>query len=148
MSFSKNMIAKAPEVAAQLKLLSNPNRLMIACRLLDGEMSVGDIEQVLDIRQPTLSRELGHLRDADIISPRRQSKVVFYSLTNTPMQQLIEAICEASSGGQRRRADRNSSVNQRDTIAFNPNPKFTKTGPSSADERGYSLFATTTKKGA
>lgn len=148
MSFSRNMIAKAPEVAAQLKLLANPNRLMIVCRLLEGEMSVGDIEEELEIRQPTLSRELGHLRDAEIISPRRQSKVVFYSLTNAPMRQVIQAICEVSSGGQRRSADRNSSVNQAVTIAFNPKPKFMKTGPSSADERGFSLFATTTKKGA
>lgn len=151
MSFSKDMIARAPEVAAQLKLISNPNRLMIVCRLLDGEMSVGDIETDLEIRQPTLSRELGHLRDADIITPRRQSKVVFYSLTNAPMRALIEAICETSTGGPRRHYNNGEastdSIDDK-TIPFNPRPKFTKSGPHSSDERGYSVFASTKKLGA
>lgn len=147
MSFQKDMIEKAPEVASQLKLLANPNRLLIVCRLLDGEMSVGDIEEELDIRQPTLSRELGHLREANIISPRRQSKVVFYTLTNEKMRVLIEAICEASRGDKARQA---SSFTPRanTTIAFNPRPKFTKSGPSSSDEGGFSVLATTAKKGA
>lgn len=148
MSFSKDMIAKAPEVAAQLKLLSNPNRLMIVCRLLDDEMSVGDIENELDIRQPTLSRELGHLRDAKIITPRRQSKVVFYTLTDDPMRRLIEAICETSSGGRRSAASEGASAGKSNTIAFNPRPKFTKSSPSSSEDRGYSVFASTQKKEA
>lgn len=151
MSFSRDMIAKAPEVAAQLKLLANPNRLMIVCRLLEGELSVGDIEEELGIRQPTLSRELGHLRDAEIISPRRQSKVVFYSLTNTPMRDLVEAICKTSRGGSRTRqnmaAPADGTKNNK-TIAFNPRPKFTKSGPPSAEDRGYSVFASTKKQGA
>jgi len=148
MSFSKDMIAKAPDVAAQLKLLANPNRLMIVCRLLDGEMSVGDIETELNIRQPTLSRELGHLRDADIITPRRQSKVVFYTLTDVPMRELIKAICETSSGGRRRQNPGRQATNSSNTIAFNPRPKFTNAGPSSSDARGFSVFASTKKKGA
>ncbi len=148
MSFTKDMIAKAPDVAARLKLLSNPNRLLIVCRLFDGEMSVGDIETELDIRQPTLSRELGHLRDAEIISPRRQSKVVFYSLTNDPMRQLIKAICETSAGRKFHKPRPDSATSPSKTIAFNPRPKFTNSGPSSADERGYSVFASTHKKGA
>lgn len=148
MSVNKDMIAKAPEVAAQLKLLSNPNRLMIVCRLLDGEMSVGDIENELEIRQPTLSRELGHLREANIITPRRQSKVVFYTLTDDPMRGLIEAICETSSGRRRNAGTKRSANLKPNTIAFNPRPKFTKSGPSSSEDRGYSVFASTQKKEA
>lgn len=145
MSFDKDMMAKAPELAGKLKLLSNPNRLLIVCRLLEGEMSVGDIETELEIRQPTLSRELGHLRDADIISPRRQSKVVFYSLTNTEMRQLIEAICETTRGRKSRQVNANSSSTQ--PIAFNPRAKFSKAGPPSSEDRGYSVFASLSKKG-
>ena len=150
MSFGKDMIAKVPQVATQLKLLSNPNRLMIVCRLLEGELSVGDIEEELGIRQPTLSRELGHLRDAEIISPRRQSKVVFYSLTSSPMRNLIEAICEASGGESRPRQNQGvltSGTKSVKPIAFNPHPKFTKSGPPSSEDRGYSVFASTKKQG-
>lgn len=150
MSFSKDMIAKVPQVAAQLKLLSNPNRLMIVCRLLEGELSVGDIEEELGIRQPTLSRELGHLRDAEIISPRRQSKVVFYSLISTPMRNLIEAICEASGGESRDRQKLGvpaGGTKSHKAIAFNPRPKFTTYGPPTSEDRGYSVFASTKKQG-
>lgn len=149
MRFSKDMLTRAPDVAAQLKLLSNPNRLLIICRLLDGEMSVGDIETELEIRQPTLSRELGHLRDAGIITPRRQSKVVFYSLTSDPMRQLIEAICETTSGGRAKPRQGPKSVNQNsDKIDFNPRPKFGPSATSSSEDRGYSVFASVRQKGA
>ncbi len=147
MSTTQEMMTKAPEVAAQLKLLSNPNRLMIACRLLEGEMSVGDIETELNIRQPTLSRELGHLRDARIITPRRQSKVVFYTLTDASMRELIQAICEVHSDAKPRQSTGRHARNNSKTIAFNPRPKFTNTVPSSADDRGFSVFASTAKKG-
>lgn len=149
MRFSKDMLTRAPDVAAQLKLLSNPNRLLIICRLLDGEMSVGDIETELEIRQPTLSRELGHLRDAGIITPRRQSKVVFYSVTNDPMRRLIEAICETTSGGRAKPRQASKSVDQNtDKIDFNPRPKFGPSGTSSSEDRGYSVFASVKQKGA
>ncbi|GHA92407.1 hypothetical protein GCM10009069_14280 [Algimonas arctica] len=150
MAFNQDMIENASHTAAQLKLISNPNRLMIVCRLLYNEMSVGDIEEELQIRQPTLSRELGHLREAGVISPRRQSKVVFYSLTSAPMRNLIEAVCESKSGGSRRHQTvGTASVAKRDSkaIAFNPRPKFTKSRPPSPEEIGYSEFASTKKQG-
>ena len=75
-------LEKSEVVANRLKLIANANRLRIVCRLLKGEVSVGDIETELDIRQPTLSRELAKLREGDVITARRQSKVVFYSLTD------------------------------------------------------------------
>lgn len=132
MSYSKDIQNKAQDVAAQLKLLSNPNRLMIVCRLLDEELSVGDIEDELGIRQPTLSRELGHLRDANIISPRRQSKVVFYTLTDEPMRALIEAICAASLGtAPKPHVTRGEKPN---IIGFNPRPKFIQTGRAGPKE--------------
>lgn len=146
MSFDLDMIAKAPELAAKLKLLSNPNRLMIVCRLLKGEMSVGEIESELKIRQPTLSRELGHLRDAGILTPRRQSKVVFYSLTSTEMRQLMEAICDTTRGRKSLRVNRRPLSDQ--AIAFNPRVKFTKAGFPPSENRGYSVFASLSKEEA
>lgn len=130
MTSSDHMIVRAPEVAAHLKLLSNPNRLMIVCRLLKSEMSVGDIEEELGIKQPTLSRELGHLREAEIITPRRQSKVVFYALTDMKMRDLIQAICRANEddiSSKQVSTGSNSHPESTKTISFNPRPKFTKT---------------------
>lgn len=89
------IVQKANVVSGQLKLLSNPNRLRIVCSLMDKEMSVSELEQELSLSQPSLSRELGRLRDANILTPRREAKSVYYSLTNPSMIYLVEAICVA-----------------------------------------------------
>ncbi|RZV41147.1 MAG: transcriptional regulator [Acidimicrobiales bacterium] len=62
---------------------------------LDGELSVGELEAELGISQPSLSREIGRLRNAGVLTPRREAKSVFYSLTNPAMVSLIEALCVA-----------------------------------------------------
>lgn len=118
-----DMAKKADEVSALLKLLANPNRLMIACRLLEGEASVGDIEIELGIKQPTLSRELGKLRDEGIIHARRQSKIVFYTLAHPQMERLIRAICGASSDTAEHSTQ--TAVRQTPTPKFLSRPKFT-----------------------
>ncbi len=93
MTTAQDMMTQADDVARHLKLIANPNRLMIMCQLIDGEMSVGDIETALGIKQPTLSRELGRLRDSNIITARRQSKVVFYAVSDKRMVSMVKAIC-------------------------------------------------------
>ncbi len=90
-------MSKSEQVTARLKLLANANRLRIVCHLLKGEAAVGDIERDLDIRQPTLSREISKLRESGVLTARRQSKVVFYALTDTDMTSLVKAVCVASS---------------------------------------------------
>ncbi len=93
-----DIMSKPEQVTARLKLLANANRLRIVCHLLKGEAAVGDIERDLDIRQPTLSREISKLRESGVLTARRQSKVVFYALTDTDMATLVKAVCVASSG--------------------------------------------------
>jgi DNA-binding transcriptional ArsR family regulator len=74
-----------------LKLASNPNRLRILIHLHHGEYAVGDIESTLGLKQPNLSHELRKLRDHGLVESRRQSKVVFYSLT-APAARLLDGI--------------------------------------------------------
>ena len=84
----------ADEATALLKALSHPVRLVICSRLKDGEMSVGDMERELGIRQPGLSRELGRLREEGLVEARRKSKVIFYRLSGAPrLKGMIEAVC-------------------------------------------------------
>ncbi len=84
--------ARAIETADLLKLVANPNRLRILYRLADGECSVSEIEHRLGIRQPTLSQQLGELRNAGVVTTRREHKVVFYSLTDPRLRTLLDAI--------------------------------------------------------
>ncbi len=72
---------------------------MICCQLRDTEMSVGDIETTLDIKQPRLSRELSKLRDTGLVTTRKESKLVFYTLSDKPrVREMVDAICAVMFG--------------------------------------------------
>jgi DNA-binding transcriptional ArsR family regulator len=88
----KDISVRAEEVASLLRTLSHPARLMLAGTLAEGEYSVGELEKLLDIRQPTLSQQLGVLRDAGVVETRRDAKQIFYRLTEAKAAKLIEAL--------------------------------------------------------
>ncbi|MFD0985620.1 sulfite-sensing transcriptional repressor BigR [Methyloligella solikamskensis] len=83
---------RAGEVAKLLKTLAHPARLMLVCTLVEGEFSVGELEERLDLHQPSLSQQLTVLRDAGIVKTRRESRQIFYRLTEEKAAQLIEAL--------------------------------------------------------
>ncbi len=87
-----DMQDRAVAVAALLRTLSHPARLMLACALAEGEYSVGELENRLDIRQPTLSQQLGVLREAGVVETRREARQIFYRLTGEKAAQVIEAL--------------------------------------------------------
>ena len=86
------MEGKAMEVAAILKTLAHPARLMLACALVEGEYSVGQLEDKLGIRQPSLSQQLTVLREAGIVDTRRDGKQIFYCLTAEKTARLLSAL--------------------------------------------------------
>ncbi|MFB9979299.1 sulfite-sensing transcriptional repressor BigR [Mesorhizobium kowhaii] len=86
------MESRAGEVAALLKTLAHPMRLMLVCTLVEGEQSVGRLEEMLDIHQPSLSQQLTVLRDAKIVETRRDGKQIFYRLTAEKAAQLVAAL--------------------------------------------------------
>ncbi|HET9148276.1 MAG TPA: sulfite-sensing transcriptional repressor BigR [Acetobacteraceae bacterium] len=86
------MAERAGEVSALLKTLAHPARLMIVCTLIEGERSVGELEEAIDVHQPTLSQQLTVLRGAGIVRTRRASKQIFYRLTEAKAAKLIDAL--------------------------------------------------------
>ncbi|MDW9249802.1 ArsR/SmtB family transcription factor [Burkholderia cepacia] len=99
------MRAAAESACALLKVLSNPDRLMLLCELSQGERCVSDLEAALDIRQPTLSQQLGMLRDNALVRTRRDGKNIHYSLDSPAaiavMGVLYEQFCGAAAKGRR-----------------------------------------------
>jgi DNA-binding transcriptional ArsR family regulator len=83
------MQEKVEEASTFLKKLSNPDRLMVACALVEGERSVRQLEDLLGIRQPGLSQQLAELRHSGLISGRKQGKQVFYRLADPRVQDFI-----------------------------------------------------------
>lgn len=78
------VLGRAEEAADFLKAIANPNRLLILCALAEGriERSVGDLEESLGVRQPTLSQQLARLREDGLVETRREGKSIFYRLNN------------------------------------------------------------------
>jgi DNA-binding transcriptional ArsR family regulator len=86
----EDVIEGAKEAAQFLKALANENRLLILCMLGDGEKSVTELEQALDLRQPTLSQQLARLRADDLVATRREGKIIYYSLASNEAGKTLE----------------------------------------------------------
>lgn len=87
-----SMRASAREASELLKALSHEARLMILCMLTEGEKSVGEIEQMVKLRQPAVSQQLARLRADDLVETRRDGKNVYYSLARPEVQEVIAAL--------------------------------------------------------
>ncbi|MGF1649191.1 MAG: ArsR/SmtB family transcription factor [Hyphomicrobiaceae bacterium] len=85
---------KAREAAEFLKALAHESRLMILCYLATGEKSVTELEQLLSLRQPTVSQQLARLRSEGLIEARRDGKMIFYSISDLRARAMIERVYE------------------------------------------------------
>lgn len=94
------MRAAAQEATAVLRVLSNEDRLLILCQISQGEKSVGELEALLDVHQPTLSQQLGVLRTEGLVNTRRDGKRIYYSIANPKVLAILgtlyELYCPAS----------------------------------------------------
>ncbi len=82
--------AAAGQAVKALKVMANEDRLLLLCQLSQGEMSVGELEAALDIHQPTLSQQLGVLRNEGVVTTRRDGKRICYSLADPRLLQIMQ----------------------------------------------------------
>lgn len=81
--------AAAGRAVAALKLLANEDRLLLLCQLSQGEACVSDLELSLGIRQPTLSQQLGVLRNEGVVETRREGKNIYYRVADPNLLQIL-----------------------------------------------------------
>lgn len=86
------MIANATTASNFLKAISHEGRLMILCHLVTGEKSVTELEDLLSARQAAVSQQLSRLRLEGLVTPRREGKTIFYSLTDERPRQILEVV--------------------------------------------------------
>lgn len=70
---------------------SDATRAKIICALSISEMCVGDLSRILNLNQTTCSHQLRLLRSADIVSQRREGKIIYYSLKNRKIEEVLLA---------------------------------------------------------
>jgi len=72
-----------------MRALSDPNRSTVLEVLKEGDMSVGEILQHLDITGASLSHHLNTLKQADLVSSRRDGQQIIYSLNLSVFEEII-----------------------------------------------------------
>ena len=76
------MESRADEAARLLSALGQTKRLMVLCRLVDQEMSVGALAESVGLGQSALSQHLARLRDLGIVATRREAQTIYYRLAS------------------------------------------------------------------
>ena len=79
----------AAQASGLLRLLANEDRLLLLCQLTQGEKNVSALESVTGIRQPTLSQQLGVLRNEHVVETRREGKQIYYRLSNQEVEAIL-----------------------------------------------------------
>ncbi|MEY4712148.1 MAG: hypothetical protein RIS88_1598 [Pseudomonadota bacterium] len=82
----------AGHACALMKVLGNPDRLMLLCELAQGERSVMQLQEALGIVQPTLSQQLAVLREEGLVDTRREGKSIHYRLVSVPALAVMEVL--------------------------------------------------------
>ena len=95
------MRASASQACAMLKVLANEDRLILLCQLIQGARSVGELEALLGIRQPTLSQQLTVLREEGLVTTKRKGKYIIYSLANHEVVQIMQTLYSLYCGSNR-----------------------------------------------
>jgi DNA-binding transcriptional ArsR family regulator len=84
--------SSAGDATRYLKALANQNRLLILCNLIEGEKSVGELERVIGLRQPTLSQQLARLRSVNLVRTRRDAKSIYYSIADDDIRTVLQVL--------------------------------------------------------
>ena len=96
-------LRRSADAACRLmKVMSNPDRLLLLCQLSQGEKRVGELEELVGIAQPTLSQQLGVLREEGLVTTRREGKSIYYGIDSPQamavMGVLYNQYCGAPQG--------------------------------------------------
>ncbi len=85
----KTLVDNADKASKLLKSMSNPNRLMVLCHLMDGEVPVSVLNQAIPLSQSALSQHLAGLRQAGLVDTRRESQAIYYRLKSKAVSGIL-----------------------------------------------------------
>ncbi len=89
---TEKMSQAADGAVCLLQSLGNKSRLMIMCQLIDGEKSVGQLADLLQVRESTISQHLALLRKDRLVTTRRQAQTIFYAIASDPARRVLETL--------------------------------------------------------
>lgn len=86
------MKGRANDVADLLKTMAHQERLMVLCQLIEGEVGVTQLQENSSLSQSAFSQQLSVLRKNEIVTVRKESQQVFYSLADPRIKDLITSL--------------------------------------------------------
>ena len=102
----EDLLTAADEASALLKALSNRHRLVIICQLIEKERSVGELAELLRIRDSTVSQHLALLRKDGLVTARRDGQTIWYAIGSKPARELVRTLYRTYCGAARTRERR------------------------------------------
>jgi len=90
----KALEASAAAATRLLKLLASEQRLILLCRLSQGESSVGELAQHVGLAQSAASQHLAKLRADGLVATRRDAQTIYYRLDDAAASRVIDLLCD------------------------------------------------------
>lgn len=90
---------RATEVVGFLKVVANEQRLLLLCRLCEGEASVGELVGLCELSQSSVSQHLARMREGGLVETRRDATTIFYRIADANAQALMNFLCERFGQG-------------------------------------------------
>ena len=82
----------AESACALMKVLSNPDRMLLLCELAEGERNIGELQDAVGVQQPTLSQQLAVLREENLVETRRDGKNIYYSIASPQAMAVLQVL--------------------------------------------------------
>lgn len=86
--------ANASAMAARLRMMGHPERLLMLCRMDEGEVSVTELVELTGLSQSSVSQHLAMLREEGVVSIRGKAQTRYYRLSDPTVRGIIHALCE------------------------------------------------------
>ncbi len=84
-------LQNATQASELLKVMAHPERLIVICKLMEGEKGVGELLKDSALSQSAFSQHLTLLRKHHIIKARKVSQQVFYSVSDDRVAPIVKA---------------------------------------------------------
>lgn len=86
------LLEQARKASELLKALSHESRLLILCLLAEGERSVSELEEIMQMPQAAVSQQLARLRFDRLVNTRRDGRVIYYSIASSEVATVIATL--------------------------------------------------------
>lgn len=75
-----------------LKAIASPARLLILCQLVDGEKTVGQLAETLNLRHSAVSQNLAIMRHSEMVHTRRDAQQIWYSIKSVEVKLILQVL--------------------------------------------------------